>query len=376
MIVSGKRVARLLLGVFGVSIVIYAVIPAQSAFAGQITARSLTLQAGATDGGSKASGVVKHLFAFTPPSATAVQSIQFLYCTTASGTCTMPVGLLTTSATLGTQTGVSGWSLVNTTNGAPYLTRGAAIAVNTAVSYQLLTVTNPDGTSCSGTTPNCTFYVRITTFTSSNATTGATDTGTVAASTATQITLSGTMPESLIFCTGATIGTVSSVPDCTSATSGAVAFNQLFSPTSTATATSQMAASTNATSGYVITVNGVTLTSGSNTITANASAQTSVVGTSQFGMNLRANTTPSVGISVTPAANGTNFKGEPAPSSGYDTVDQFKFVSGNTVADSANGGAGPTDAQIFTVSYIVNVAGSQAAGNYQTTLTYICTPTF
>lgn len=95
-------------------------------------------------------------------------------------------------------------------------------------------------------------------------------------------------------------------------------------------------------------------------------------------MNLRANTTttstPAVGSEASPVANGTNFKGQAA--TGYSTIDSFKFASGDVVANSANGGAGGTDAQIFTASYIANVPGSQPAGTYTTTLTYICTPTF
>ena len=210
------------------------------AYAAQITNRSLTLQAGASDGGSKPGGVVKHYFQFTLPGGNTVGSIQFLYCTTASGTCTMPTGLVTTSATLGAETGVTGFSMVNTTNGAPYLTRSAAaIGTNVNATYRLDTVTNPTAT-------NQTFYVRIATFASTNATGGSGDTGTVTASTATQIVLTGIMPESLIFCTGGQVLTTSGVPDCSTATSGAVSFNQLFSPVDTATATSQMAASTNA----------------------------------------------------------------------------------------------------------------------------------
>jgi hypothetical protein len=139
-----------------------------------------------------------------------------------------------------------------------------------------------------------------------------------------------------------------------------------------------LAASTNANSGYNITVNGPTLTSGSNTITAMGSSTTGVRGTRQFGMNLKANTistsTPAVGTEVAPAANGTNFKGEAV--TGYNTIDNFKFVSGDSVADSGNGGLGPTDSQIYTVSYIVNVSGGQPTGTYTTTLTYICTATF
>jgi hypothetical protein len=250
------------------------------------------------------------------------------------------------------------------------------------VSYQLSSVVNPDGGDCYGGTPppsyNCTFFVRLSTYASTNATGSPIDTGVVSASIAQQISLTGQMPESLIFCTGGAVTAVSSIPDCSTATSGAVSFNQLFSPTDTATAISQMAASTNAGAGYAITVNGVTLTSGSNTITAMSAATTGTHGLSQFGMNLVANTlstsNPIVGSNVAPAANGTNYKGQAvAP---YNTPDTFKFVTGNIIADSYNGGAGGTDAQIFTISYIVNVPGSQPAGTYTSTLTYICTPTF
>jgi hypothetical protein len=339
-------------------------------YASQITSRSLTLQAGATDGGSKPGGVVNHLFAFTLPSNTTVGSIKFQYCTTAAGTCTTPTGLSTTSATLGAQTGLTGFTINNSTNGSPYITRTAATGTG-AVTYRLDSITNP-------TTTNQTFFVRIATYASTDTTGGTTDTGTVAASTATQIVLSGTMPESLVFCTGGTVSTTGGVPDCSTATSGTVSFNQLFSPTDTATATSQMAASTNAGSGYAITINGPTLTSGSNTIAAMSSATTGVRGTAQFGTNLKANTTststPAVGTEVAPSANGTNYKGQ--SKAGYNTVDTFKFASGDTVAASDNGGAGGTDAQIFTNSYIANVPGSQPAGTYTSTLTYICTPTY
>ena len=343
-----------------------------AASAAQIVNRSLTLQAGATDGGSKPGGVVKHYFQFQLPGGSSVGSIKFEYCTIAAGACTVPTGLVTTSATLGAETGVTGFSMVNTTNGAPYLTRSAAaVGANTNVTYRLDTITNP-------TTTNQTFFVRISTYASTDTTGASTDAGTVTASTATQIILDGTMPESLVFCTGAQVLTTAGVPDCATATSGVISFNQLFSPTDTATANSQMAASTNAGFGYIITVNGPTLTSGSNTITAMGTTGLGIRGTSQFGLNLRANTTLTstiaVGTDVAPGANGTNYKGEPAVD--YSTVDQFKFLSGETVAASTNGGAGGTDAQIFTVSYIANVPGSQPAGTYTTTLTYICTPTY
>jgi hypothetical protein len=342
------------------------------ASAAQITTRSLTLIAGGSAGGSDPGGVVNHYFAFTLPTAGTVGSIQFLYCTAASGTCTTPSGLSTTSATLFSQSGATSFTIVNTTNGAPYITRTAAsIGATTAVTYQLNTITNP-------TAANTTFYVRISSYVATNVTGSPVDTGNVAASTATQIVLTGIMPESLIFCTGGTISTTAGIPDCTTATSGAINFNQLFSPTAAATATSQMAASTNAGSGYNITVNGVTMTSGGNTIPAMGTAAAAAVGNGQFGMNLMANTTasstPAVGTATAPTANGTTLKGQPL--AGYNTADTFKFTSGDSVANSANGGAGPSNAQIYTASYIVNVTGSQTAGTYTTTLTYICTATF
>jgi hypothetical protein len=119
--------------------------------AAQITSRTLTLQDGTTDGGSKPGGVVKHQFTFTLPNAGSVNvgSIKFEYCTTPDGpsspSCTMPLGLVTTSATLSNQLNATGFTIVNTTNGAPYITRSAAsITAGTAVTYQFSNVTNPD----------------------------------------------------------------------------------------------------------------------------------------------------------------------------------------------------------------------------------------
>ena len=69
-------------------------------------------------------------------------------------------------------------------------------------------------------------------------------------STARPIVLSGVMPESLIFCAGATV-----TLNCTSSASGVISFDRLFSPTDTAVAIAD-GSSTNAERGYSITVNG------------------------------------------------------------------------------------------------------------------------
>jgi len=373
-----KTLTRILSVATLVTTLVVQTFPPSMVSAAQITTRSLTLQAGASDGGSKPGGVVHHLYNFTVAGGS-VGSIKFQYCTTAAPVvngldCNMPVGLNTTAATLGLETGATGFSSVDaTTNGTVIISRVAAAAVSaSALSYRLDGVTNP-------TNPNETFFVRVSTHTSLNATDAIpVDAGTVAASTASQIILDGTMPESLVFCAGRTVGLTSGVPDCATATGGLISFNQLFSPTDTATSTSQMSASTNAGSGYVITVNGPTLTSGSNTISPIGATAPGVRGVSQFGLNLKANTTATstiaIGSEVAVASNGTNYRAQ--ATTDYSTIDNFKFVSGNAVADSANGGAGGSDAQIMTASYMVNVPGSQPAGTYTTTLTYICTPTF
>ena len=354
------------------------------ASAAELQPRSLTLMGGthdgsdadtAMDGATLPGGLVDHRFDFSVPSGTNVGSIKFEYCTIASGTCTAPTGLDVTNATLGANSGaITGLAMGTKTANSAIVTRAAAAVTPGSVTVRLDSVVNP--------TTLGTFFVRITTYSSTDATTGAVDAGTVTASTAQAIELSGTMPESLIFCTGETV-----TANCSVTTPGAVSFNQLFSPTSTSYATSQMAASTNAGQGYVITVNGATLTSGANSIPAMASAAAPTIGVSQFGMNLKENLTTldgdnsstDFGAEIAAASDAVDYKGQAL--TGYNTADVYKYVSGDSVANSAYDGAsnntlGPTNSQVYTASYIVNVAGNQYAGTYTTTLTYICTPTF
>lgn len=363
---------------------------APTAFADQITTRSITLQPVGAVGGSTPGGVVNHYFQFTLPSVgnQNVGSISFLYCTTAAdptggSACVAPTGMTVTGGTLGAQTGVTGFSgtfggtYTNNDAGATprvngyYITRTAAsVTAGTTATFVVQNITNP--TTVSDGTNSGTFFVRINTYASTDATGSPIDSGTVAASTANQIQLSGIMPESLIFCAGETV-----TANCTAVTNGLIRFNQLFGPTTTAYATSQMAASTNAPSGYIITVRGPTLTSGGNTIPAiGAAAAASSIGNGQFGLNLMNNATPDVGADVTPSPDGTNLRGQ--AKAGFATADSYKFdtAATDTVAASDFSSAGPTNSQVYTVSYIVNVSGNQAPGTYTTTLTYVCTPTF
>ncbi len=131
-------------------------------------------------------------------------------------------------------------------------------------------------------------------------------------------------------------------------------------------AANTLAASTNGTTGYMITYNGATLTSGANTISAMAAKTTSSAGTEQFGINLKDNATPNTG---TEPSGGTG-----APESDYNTADNFRFITA-TATDLA-AAAGPSVTSTFTVSYIANVTTITEAGAYSTTITYICTGRF
>jgi hypothetical protein len=262
-----------------------------------------------------------------------------------------------TGATLASQptNAGTGWSIDLSTNADSIgITNGTGQSVSGggALTVAFNTVTNPIAIG--------TFYARISTYNGSGYTTQV-DTGSVAASTATQIQLTGIMPESLIFCVGTSItGT-----NCATIAGSTVDFG-FFSPIATSSGLSVIGASTNAGSGYAITVNGATLTSGGHTIPEMSSAATSSVGVSQWGLNLKQNTTPAIGSEVTGPGVAT-------ASTGYNTVDNFKFATGNTVASS---GGTASDSNAFTVSYIVNVNGAQSPGTYTSTLTYICTATF
>lgn len=304
--------------------------------------------------GSSGQGVTtSYVVSATTATTASIGSIKFEFCDAATGACVKPGGVATTSSTLTAQSGAVGFSMVNTTDGAPYITRTAAnINAATALSYTLGVITNPSAT-------NTSYFVRITTYTGTDGVTGPTDNGTVAMSTAQPVQLTGVTPEILVFCVGTSIGS-----DCTSVAGSTIDFGD-FSPTATRSGTSVMQAQTNAANGYTITVNGTTLSSGVNTIPALAAQTASTIGTSQFGMNLRLNATPAVGADPSGAGSGTY-------SGNYGTADSYRFVSGDSVAQAAL----PTNANTFTSSYIVNIGGAQAAGVYSATMTYICTASF
>jgi hypothetical protein len=122
-------------------------------------------------------------------------------------------------------------------------------------------------------------------------------------------------------------------------------------------------------SSYSIVTVSPTLTSeNGDTIQALASTSSSSAGTEQFGINLVENSCP-------PAATGcvaplganpalvpdSNFANGDA-ATGYDVIDQYRYVPGETIAsNSGNPAWGRTD---YTISYITNISGITEAGLY------------
>jgi hypothetical protein len=308
--------------------------------AAAITGRTVTI------GSSVAGANTTYSFTFTVPSATVIKSASFDACTTASGTCVAVPGFSASTSTLTAQPtnlgDASGWTVNTSTAGSLRLSKTVNVAAPTgSQTVGFSSVVNPSAT-------NSTFFMRITTYSDATFTTPI-DTGTVAASTAGQITVTANVDETLNF----------------SLSNSTVALGTL-STSATGTGTSSMTVSTNANSGYSVTYKGSTLTSGTNSITAMSSPAASTMNSKQFGINLMSNTTPAIGSSTTGTGSGV-------PATGYGTVNQFKFnAAGDVVASSL----APTNSNTFTTSYIANIDGTTAAGAYSTVITYVATANF
>lgn len=385
--ISGVKRTKLWLCVFVMAmfpllnIVFYSGDTAQAA---QITARKLTLKqaAGETTGGSAPTNDANYEYSFTIVTTASIRSIGLLFCDSATdsgcaadGT-NKPTGIdVSTGVTLnGSSTGLGGSpSYTPTGAGNNYGCVAFSSDPSTGIVFQLDDVNNPS-------VENTTFFTRISTHTSADCTGGSTDTGVVAASTTRTITVTGVMPEYLLFCTGSTTDAT-----CSTIGTGSVSFNQEFDPTDTATATSQMTAATNASTGYAITVTGTTLTSGSDTIAQAGATQLEAatnLNSSVWGINLVANTAPiAVGAGESPTSDGatSDLWFDPEDDYNDDGFFALDLTTPDVIAESDFGDPGnghPTFAQVATVTYFANVSAIQPAGTYVATLNYVCTATF
>lgn len=107
---------------------------------------------------------------------------------------------------------------------------------------------------------------------------------------------------------------------------------------------------------------------GGSQITPLSSPTTSSPGTEQFGINLRDNSSPDVGTDpqqVHSFSTGT-------VASGYNTVNNFKHVKGDIIAQSTSS-SGTT---IYTISYLFNISEITKSGQYRFNHILVATGTY
>lgn len=309
-----------------------------------------SLQLGTTIPGA----TTTYTFSWRYPSPTTIGSIRLEMCDTADTdiACTNPGADLSVSTLLSQSGGVTGFSILSQNNNEIILSRPSAAANTTQSTYVINDAINPAGLSDS-------FFVRISTYASSDGSGPFNHLGSVLNATNQPINITTVVPPILYFCAAITINEW-----CENVNGNFIDYSDL-SPTIEDVGVSQFGAATNAIGGYVVTINGNTMTAGTRTIAALASPTANIPGTPQFGLNLRANTSPANGQD--PVGVGI---GLITPD--YDTPDLFKFVNGDVVATAATG----TFFNIFTATYIVNIPPDQPSGVYNTTIAYICTAAF
>lgn len=307
-------------------------------------------------GDSRISISTSYDFQFDLTIAGNLGSIRFEFCSNDPlplEPCTAPSGFDISGAALSNQTGETGFVIdpATTTNDL-LLSRAPSAAITQTVTYDFSSVINPDTAG--------THYVRVLTYATNDGTGVSTEEAGLAFAIIGDFTVSAFVPPYLQFCVGITITS----HNCATATGDAINFGTL-TANSPKFATSQMAGSTNGVGGLAITLIGTTMTSGVHTITALNTRGPSIPGFSQFGLNLRDNSSPNVGINATGP-------GTIVPIGNYDVVNEFVFNNGDQIANSPLS----TEFNTLTASYIVNINEDQPPGVYTSTLTYVATATF
>ncbi|HUD81286.1 MAG TPA: hypothetical protein VMR08_01510 [Patescibacteria group bacterium] len=284
-------------------------------------------------------------------------SIEIQFCSNSpliAEPCTSPVGFDASGALLSNQIGNTGFSISNlSSTNAIILTRTPVAGNNDNNTYQLDNIVNP--------TTLGTYYVRLTIYPTTDASGAYTIAGGIALSTISRLTINSIVPPYLLFCSAIVIVD----HNCADATGNYVNLGS-FNQNQTSSGISEFTVATNAQYGFSVTIDGDTLRSGINPIPALSSPTVSLIGDSQFGLNLQTNSVPPVGADPFGAdATGTI-------ASNYDVPNQFMFNSGNVVLASV----APSGFETYTVSYIANVNSNQPPGFYVTTISFICLANF
>ncbi len=130
------------------------------------------------------------------------------------------------------------------------------------------------------------------------------------------------------------------------------------STTSTAMKTATVKVLSYLSNGYFVQVTGSPPKYGGHTLFTPSTPTASTIGTEQFGINLVANSSPSLGTDPIQVPSSQFSFG--VLNSGYDTANEFMYHDGDTVAHS-DSSSGETD---YTISFIVNISNLTPSGHY------------
>ncbi len=292
----------------------------------------------------------------TSPAVPLLGSIKIEFCSNTSLfelSCTAPTGFSLASAALTAQSGEAGFSIhPASTDNVMILSRTPAASLGTPSNYVLTGVQNANSAGSQ--------FARYSTYASDDGSGPILDNGGIAYVLNEAFGVTTEVPPHLLFCLGNSIPTV----DCSGATGNYVSLGD-FSPNAASSGQIQMVVATNAANGYTIRINGNTLTSGTNALPALTTPTFSAPGSSQFGINLRANTNPASGQE--PSGPGSGL-----PAGDYGIANKFTFRPGDIVADKNT----VEDYRKYTVTYMVNISRTQEPGIYSGTYSYVALGNF
>jgi len=325
----------------------------QVAYAAALTALSDTLSS------AKISTLSSHTIKFTTPTGAGDSTDTIII--------TFPSDFNFTSKTIGTVTfthGVStGLESTETLAASPSGTAWGAVFSGTQ--NRILTLTAPtDGVGTAVVAPNDKVIITYNSTNSTNPSSAASyatgytgtfgDTGTTTVNILNddQVSVSATVAQSITF----------SISDSTIGFGTLTSADDFFASGDTLGSATEIEAhniivGTNASSGYAVSLNGATLTSGGDTINAIGSTNTATaVGTEQFGLRMT-------------ASGGSGAVTAPYAASGF-AFDTAAFP--DQVASASASSANTT----YSVRYLGNITAQTEAGAYTATLTYVATANF
>jgi hypothetical protein len=141
-------------------------------------------------------------------------------------------------------------------------------------------------------------------------------------------------------------------------------------PGTTASLTQEIRVRNYLSSGYVMQISGAAPSVPGHTLTSLSTPSTSHPGAEQFGINLADNTSPDIGADPVQIPSGDFSYGSVATS--YASPDLFMYSDGDVIGQSLTD-TGETD---YTLSMILNISNTTAAGKYHGNYSIVVTATF